>query len=201
MITCTASWSTPILCYRVFSTEKKWLFDTAILRTNKKVRTESSAAIAEVKIRIFVDFKQLFPQSGSYREYRDLENHFVLLPFKRYSIDFDFTYRTMCALGRRGHAQCIHSMQQRIHDVAKALSNKAQLLQLHINCFIPKSNLSQNDDTNLKQGHRPVLFPYEIMDCFFQLRDLQDVVITGTLADACQPAHILNEASEAGATF
>lgn len=175
---------TPVLFYRGHATVKKAFLNTAILGTNRQVRTEASAAIAEVKMRILVDFQQLFPQSGSYREYQDLEEYLTLLPFKRYSIDFDFTYRTMCVPGRRGHAQCIRSMQQRIHDVAKALSNKAQLVQLHINCFIPRSKSSQNDDTNLKQGDRPGLFPDEMMDCFFQLRDVQDVVITGNLADA-----------------
>ena len=164
---------TPVLCYRGLATEKKSLFNTAILRTNRQVRTEASDAIAEAKITIPVDFEQLFPQSGSYREYRDLEDYFALLPFKRYSIDFGFTDRTMCAPGRRGHAQCTHCMQHRMHDVAKALSNKAQLVQLHINCFIPRSDSSQNDDRNLEQGHRPGLFPDEMMDCFFQLRGLQ----------------------------
>lgn len=174
---------TPVLRYRGLAKEYKGMFNTAILRTNQQVRTEASAAIAEVKIRVLVDFQELFPQPASHREHRDPENYFTLLPFKRYSIDFDFTYRTMCAPGRRGHKLCLHNMQQRIHDLAKALSNKAQLEQVHINCFIPKSNSSQNDDTNLEQGHRLGLFPDEMMDCFFQLRGLQDVVITGTLAD------------------
>ena len=175
---------TPILRYHGIAPENKGLFVTAILCTNREVHSEASVAIAEVKIRILVDFQQLFPQPGSHREYQDLEDYFTLLPFKRYSIDFDFTNRTMCAPGRMGHTDCLHNMQRRIHDLTKALSNKAQFEQLHISCFIPKSDSSQNDDTNLEQGHRLGLFPDEMMDCFFQLRGLQDVVITGTLADA-----------------
>ena len=50
---------TPVLCYRGLAT-KKDLFDTAILCTNQEVHTEASAAITEVKIRIFVGFQQLF---------------------------------------------------------------------------------------------------------------------------------------------
>lgn len=160
------------------------MFETTILRTNRRVRTEASTAIAEVKMRILVDFEELFPQSVSYKEYQDLEDYFRLLPFKRYFIDFDFTDRTMRAPGRRGHKGCIHNMQRRIHVLAKALSNKAQLEQLHINCIIPKSDSSQNDDTNLEEGHRPGLFPNEMRDCFFQPRGIQDVVITGTLSKA-----------------
>ena len=174
---------TPVLCYRGLATEKA-LLNTAILRTNQQVRTEASAAIAEAKMEILVDFEELFPELGSYRGYQDLERYLALLPFKQYSIELDFTNRTICAPGRRGHALCIHNMQGRIHDLARALSNKAQLVQLHIHCFIPKSESSQNDDTNPEQGHHPGLFPDEMMDCFFQLRGLQDVVITGSLADA-----------------
>ena len=50
---------TRVLCYRGLATQKG-LFNTAILRTNQQVRTEASAAIAEVKMRVLVDFEELF---------------------------------------------------------------------------------------------------------------------------------------------
>ena len=75
-------------------------------------------------------------------------------------------------------------MRRQIHAIAKALSNVAHLEQLHINWFKPESESSHNDDRNVEQGHQPHPLPDEMMDCFFQLRGLQDVVITGNLADA-----------------
>ena len=109
---------------------------------------------------------------------------FALLPFKRYSIDFDLTNRTMGPPESLEYKRQIRRMRGHIHDMAKALSNVAQLKQLHINCFKPESDSSQNDDTNIEQGHLRGPLPDDMMDCFFRLRGLQNVVITGNLADA-----------------
>lgn len=169
---------TPILPCHEFAGDLDVLFDRAILCTNRQVHTEASAAIAETEIAILVDFRQL--RSHSLKFIID----FTLLPFKRYSIGFDLTNRTICAPGNWEYKLQIHEMRRHIHVVAEALSNVAQLEQLHINCFKPESDSSQNDDTNLEQGHHSGPLPDDMMDCFFQLRGLQNVVITGNLADA-----------------
>lgn len=170
---------TPVLPYHELASDPDGLFDRAILCTNRQVHTEASAAIAETEIAILVDFRQL----RSHREHRNLID-FTLLPFKRYSIDFDLTNRTTCAPGRWEYKLQIHEMRRFIHVVAEALSNVAQLEQLHISCFKPESDSSRNDDTNVEQGHHPGPLPDDMMDCFFQLRGLQNVLITGNLADA-----------------
>ena len=170
---------TPVLPYHEFAGDPDGFFDRAILCTNRQVHTEASAAIAEIEIAILVDFRQL----RFHREYRNLVD-FTLLPFKKYSIEFDLTNRTTCAPGNWEYKLQIQEMRLHIHAVASALSNVAQLEQLHINWFKPESDSSQNDDTNLEQGHYPGASPDDMMDCFFQLRGLQNVVITGNLADA-----------------
>ncbi len=170
---------TPVLPYHEFTGLPDDFFDTAILCTNRQVHTEASAAIAEIEIAILVDFRQL----RSHRQYGYV-NDFSLLPFKRYSIDFDLTNRTTYTPGRWEYLDQINEMRHHIHVIAKALSNMAQLEQLHINCFKPGRDCSQIDDTNLEQGHQPGALSDDMMDCFFQLRGLQKVVITGDLADA-----------------
>ena len=172
---------TPVLPYHelAIAGDLDALFNRAILCTNRQVHTEASAAMAEIAITIPVDFRQLQSQ----REDRNLRN-LALLPFKRYSIDFDLTNRTMGPRESLEYIRQILSMQGHIHGIAKALSDVAQLEQLHINCFKPESDSPQNDDTNVEQDHHPGPLPDYMMDCFFQLRGLPNVVITGNLADA-----------------
>ena len=170
---------TPVVSYHELAGGPDDLYDTAILCTNQQVLTEASAAIAETEIAILVDFRQLrsHPQDGHLY-------HFTLLPFKRYSIDFDLTNRTTCAPGNWEYMHQIFKLRHHIHVIAEALSNMAQVEQLHINCFKPESDSSQFDDTNLEQCDHPDPLSDDLMDCFFQLRGLQKVVITGDLADA-----------------
>lgn len=171
---------TPILSYHELACDPGGFFDRAILCTNRQVHTEASAAIAGTEIVILVDFRQL----RSHEEYINLID-FTLLPFKRYSIEFNLTNRTTCAPGNYWEYQLQkEEMRRHIHVVAEALSNVAQLEQLHINCFKPESDSSQHDDTYLEQGRHRGPLPDNMMECFFQLRGLQNVVITGNLADA-----------------
>ena len=172
---------TPVLPYEELAVagDLDGFLDRAILCTNRQVHTEASAAMAETAIAILVDFRQLRSLSED-RNLKDLS----LLPFKRYSIDFDLTNRTMCPPGSWDYKIKILGMRGHIHDIAKALSDVAQLEQLHINCFKPESDSSQNDDTNVEQGHHPGPLPDDMMDCFFRLRGIQNAVITGNLADA-----------------
>lgn len=167
----------PVVPYREIAIARNHdvIFDRAILCTNRQVHTEASAAMAELAIAILVDFRQLqSPGVGI-----DL----TLLPFKRYPIDFDLTNRTMGPLGSLEYNTKILKMRQHIHDIAEALSNVAELEQLHINCFKPESDSSRNYDTNDEQGHRLGPLPDEMMDCFFRPRGLQNIVITGNFAD------------------
>ena len=170
---------TPVHPYHELVGDPDGLFDRAILCTKRQVHIEASAAMAEIEIEIHVDFRQL----RAHREH-GARIDFTLLPFKRYSIDFDLTNRTKCAPGNWEYKLQIHEMRRYIHVVAEALSNVAQLEQFHINCFKPESDSSQHDDTNLDQGYHPGPLPDDMMDCFFQLRGLQNVVITRNLADA-----------------
>ena len=170
---------TSVLRYPEFEAEPECLFDRAILCTNRQVHTEASAAIAKTVITILVDFWQLLSQTKYvYRSPLD----FTSLPFKRYSIDFYYTNKTVRPLGSPGYQ--IQAMRWHIHRIAKALTSVPHLEHLHINWFKPESDSSQNDDTNVKQGHHPGPLPDDMMDCFFQLRGFQDVVITGNVADA-----------------
>ena len=169
----------PVLPYHELDGDPDSFFNRAILCTNRQVHTEASAALAETTIAIFVDFWHL-----RYNErYRSLID-FTLLPFKRYSIDFDHTNQTTALPGSQNFQIWDYKLRQHVHAIAKALSNVAHLEQLHINWFNSESESSHNDDRNVEQGHHPHSLPDEMMDCFFQLRGLQDVVITGNVADA-----------------